>query len=493
MAEQARLNALNPAPGLRYTPRDNEGGGGDPILTGYDTAGNVGYYSKVQTGYGGESGGDTYDYVWNPSQYDYKSEAFTDPLAKYVTNNLDPSQVEDFYSLKTTNPNEYYNSITGAINDIIFMNWRKNKSERNEPFINDLESIKEINPNAYYNAKLQDYGRQMGWQAGQNRSDNYASLEKELTKIIPDAINAGINPDQINSILGSNINNFKSYNQSRIANEASQGNFWTENLLGTAKVGALAAGAYGLDTALAAAASAAGNAAGTLTVPEILASTGFTPAAGSGASFALPGLASTAPLTTAELLSSSGFTPNAGASFAIDPTAAYTTAANVATGAPVYDYSQPFSFEQMGPSYQELGVTGVEGGMAGPTYGELGYSGLNQSEAIAAAEAASKGLTGADALKYANQARQGLNAANTLAKLLGGSAGAASGVKSANSSSGLNSLANLLRPTAQTSDYLGQIKANQNPFTFTSPGQTVASPGMYDVSGSNMANALRKA
>ena len=488
---------LNPAPGLRYTE------GGDPILTGYNDPGNVGYYTKVQTGWGGESGGDSYDYVWNPSQYDYTSEAFTDPLAEYVTSGLDPSQIEDFYSLKTSNPDEYYGRIANTIENSIFNNWRRNKSERNSSLIQDLESIKAESPKAYYNAKLQDYGRQMGWQAGQNRSDNYALLEKELTKIIPDAIQSGINPDQINSIVGSNINDFKSFNQQRIANEAATGGggFSLEDVVkGLGFVGGSALAMTGLGAALAGGVGGTG-AAGAGAIDSTAAALGgsagggaFVPVAGSGASFVLPGFASSvAPLTTAEILSSSGFSPTAGSSFAIDPTAAYTTAANVATSAPVNDYLQPFSLEQMGPTYQELGVTGVEGGMAGPTYGELGYTGLNQSEAIAAADAASKGLTGADALKYANQARQGINAANTLAKLLGGSAGATNAVKSANSSSGLNSLANLLRPTAQTSSYLGQIKANQDPFTFTSPGQTVASPGMYDVSGSNMANALRKA
>lgn len=37
----------------------------------------------------------------------------------------------------------------------------------------------------------------------------------------------------------------------------------------------------------------------------------------------------------------------------------------------------------MGPTYGELGVTGVQGGFAGPTYGELGYTGLNQAASIA--------------------------------------------------------------------------------------------------------------
>jgi hypothetical protein len=37
----------------------------------------------------------------------------------------------------------------------------------------------------------------------------------------------------------------------------------------------------------------------------------------------------------------------------------------------------------MGPTYGELGITGVEGGFAGPTYGQLGYTGLSQAQSIA--------------------------------------------------------------------------------------------------------------
>lgn len=76
---------------------------------------------------------------------------------------------------------------------------------------------------------------------------------------------------------------------------------------------------------------------GALTTADILGSTGFTPAAGSGASFSLiPGGVYTAGtlggLTTADILASTGFTPAAGsgANFAIDPNAAYTAAAAAA-------------------------------------------------------------------------------------------------------------------------------------------------------------------
>jgi hypothetical protein len=74
----------------------------------------------------------------------------------------------------------------------------------------------------------------------------------------------------------------------------------------------------------------------------------------------------------------------------------------------------------MGPTYGELGITGVEGGLAGPTYGELGYTGLNNAEAIAAADAAAKATTSISP----NQAIQGLRMASGL---LGGQQGTPAG------------------------------------------------------------------
>lgn len=77
--------------------------------------------------------------------------------------------------------------------------------------------------------------------------------------------------------------------------------------------------------------------------------------------------------------------------------------------------------ELMGPTYQELGVTGVEGGLAGPTYAELGYTGLNNAEAIAAADAAARA---ANLSISPNQAIQGLRMASGL---LGGQQGTPAG------------------------------------------------------------------
>jgi hypothetical protein len=76
-----------------------------------------------------------------------------------------------------------------------------------------------------------------------------------------------------------------------------------------------------------------------------------------------------------------------------------------------------------GPTYGELGITGVPEGGMGPTYGEMGYTGLNQQAGIDAANFAENLQQAKDALNTANQVRQGVGAANTLSKLLTSGAG----------------------------------------------------------------------
>ena len=183
----------------------------------------------------------------------------------------DPEKALQLYNLKATNPNAYYSNLATAVNDSMFNNWSKNWGG-NEGLNKTLESIKAVNPSAYYSAKLTDYGRQLGWQIGQNRSDRNAPTEQAIKDMVPAAIAAGLSVEQINSLVGNNLNIANAMNQQRIINsQASGGNFWAENLIGAAKVGALALGAYGLDTALAAGAGAgmAGNAGVGLTAPSM--------------------------------------------------------------------------------------------------------------------------------------------------------------------------------------------------------------------------------
>lgn len=126
------------------------------------------------------------------------------------------------------------------------------------------------------------------------------------------------------------------------------------------------------------------------------------------------------------------------------------------------------------------GATGLTTG-AGASGGLLGAgsaSGLAATQAAAGLGGSyltgEAGLSATDALKYANRAR-------SIANLL----------KNSNAASGGMSSNNGANAYPQTN--FGQIKMNQNPFIFTPAGQTLASEGMYDVSGSNLANALRKA
>jgi hypothetical protein len=236
----------------------------------------------------------------------------------------------------------------------------------------------------------------------------------------------------------------------------------SELLRGVAPVAALAIGGPLLDAALAGGVAATGSTAGAGgSIGGINLGGAFVPTAGSGASFALPAAAG-AGGSIGGINLGGAFTPTAGsgASFTVPS----------ATGGLI------------GPTYQELGITGVEGGLAGPTYAELGYTGLNNAEAIAAADAAAKGFSAKDFLSGANQAQK-------LAKLLtqgGSQVGRNMGVRSM-------PVANQMAQQPMLEQFGGLYRMNQNPFSFGTQGQTVASPGMYDVSGSNpMANALRK-
>jgi len=143
-----------------------------------------------------------------------------------------------------------------------------------------------------------------------------------------------------------------------------------------------------------------------------------------------------------------------------------------------------------GPTYGELGYTGVEGGMAGPTYGELGYTGLNGAEAVAAADAAAAaqgGLSASDVLTNANRLK-------SIAKLLTGSESSPIYGKNTPTANQWATQAAQNFAQATPEQFGGYYQMNKNPFSFGTQGQTVASPGMYDVSGTNpMANALRKA
>jgi hypothetical protein len=398
------------------------------IKSGYGTLGtrveNPNFYTDPKTGniYSNKE----YDFANGQVRYTPYLETqavLNDPLLQYsaIQSGNNAEYLKSLIDLKNTDKNAYYNSISNDINELIYGNYISNRNHANAPLFAALESIKSESPSAYYNAQLKYLGEQLGWQHGQNTYGNTGPVQEEIQRIIPEAQKAGLSSNEINNLLGGSFASASSQNQNRIATEGATGgsgfNFGKDIAPGLMFVGSSLLGAYGIDSALTAAAAAE--------------------AAGAGA---------------------------------------------------------------MGPTYAELGYTGLEGGFAGPTYGELGYTGLNQAEAIAAADAASQGLTGQDALNYINNAKKAYDTTNTLSKLLGGS-GNTAGVKGATgiASNAANynpqQMASLLGSSLPTQAAPGGLyKMNENPFNFGTQGQTIATPGTYDVSGTNpMANALRKA
>jgi hypothetical protein len=194
--------------------------------------------------------------------------------------------------------------------------------------------------------------------------------------------------------------------------------------------------------------------------------TGATSAEAVSAGLAAEAALGAGALTAEQVLSSGGFTasPGSGASFVIDP--------STALGAGSY-----VTPELMGPTYGELGLTGVEGGLAGPTYGELGYTGLNNAEAIAAADAASKSFSGADALKNANRLKN-------IAKMLTGSETSQIYGRNVPTANQFSAYQQMAQPVQE--QFGGYYQMNQNPFTFANP-LAAALKGKdssgYDVSG----------
>lgn len=209
------------------------------------------------------------------------------------------------------------------------------------------------------------------------------------------------------------------------------------------------------------------------------------PAAGAlgavGEGGAAIGAAGEGALTTGEILGSSGFTPVGGASFAIEPGAAYTTGAlggGALGGGGGADIGLGTNAPLQGPTYGELGVTGVPEGGMGPTYAEMGNTGLNTEQAISAADAAAKQSQIAEALKTANQVRQGVGTAKNLAKMLSPSSGIA------------NSLGQLAQgQTGVGSAIPAILRGNQNPFIQTAQ-QPIRNAQPMDLS--SLANLLKQ-
>jgi hypothetical protein len=116
------------------------------------------------------------------------------------------------------------------------------------------------------------------------------------------------------------------------------------------------------------------------------------------------------------------------------------------------------SSQLSGPTYGELGITGVPEGGMGPTYAEMGNTGLNQQAAINAADNAANLQQAKDALNTANDIRKGVSTANNLSKLLTSGAGSQLTSATQNLATGQTGVGSAIPAI---------LRGNQNPFLQT--------------------------
>lgn len=194
----------------------------------------------------------------------YNWRGLTNPGEKYT----DDEYTSNLINLKEKDPNQYYKILATDISDQILGNWSMNKGEHNTALNKQLESIKEINPAAYYQAQFNLLSKQSGWQYGQNTFERAKPYQQKMADFVPKAIESGLTPQEIDSIVGKGFSAANVQNQQYIANKAASGGSGFnlgEIVRGIAPIAALAIGGPLISalTAPAAAAGAAGLGAGT--------------------------------------------------------------------------------------------------------------------------------------------------------------------------------------------------------------------------------------
>ena len=330
-------------------------------------------------------------------------------LDKYYYNpDNNQESAADIYGLKASNPDLFYKKMADSLGNQMFSNYAGNRSGYNTELNSILEGIKAENPAAYYNAQLGLLGKQEGWQHGQNTFGNAAGQQAEVARLTPEALAAGLTPEQINTLVGGGFSEASSQNQRRIANLPSAGSFWRDNLVGTAKVAAMAMGAYGLDAAMAAAQAAQAG------------GYGLTASSGAGGSM------------------------GAGSSLQLAPTA-MTAGTGVGGGI-------------VAPS--------LAGGLGAGGYGLTASQVPNLAAGLESLGVNTSGMSASDILNYANKARQAYGLTKTAGSLFGGPEGIGGGGigGTGGSGQGITSVApSMFNPTATSGLGIGSTTPAYNP------------------------------
>jgi hypothetical protein len=164
------------------------------------------------------------------------SEIANDPFIASLNLTTEPEAAKNLYNLKTNNPNEYYKQVGDLLERNIYGTLFDNSDS--SAYKNALEQLKTLDPQAYYKNKIKFESQAAGWDAAQNEAGRSAGHQDAVKALIPDAIKAGLTPQEINDLYSQYATQASRDNKQFIANR--KDNFWAENLAGTLKVGALA-------------------------------------------------------------------------------------------------------------------------------------------------------------------------------------------------------------------------------------------------------------
>jgi hypothetical protein len=347
-------------------------------------------------------------------------------------------------AVKQAHPHEYASAKALDLTNGIFGAWTANGSNLAggsmvPQWNQELEQIKQTDPTAYYNAKIGMLANQAGWDAGQGKTN--ADTNSQIQSLAQEAVKAGIPADQLSAMINNNYTGQAQGHATRLSQMDSGATLGglPQFALTAAGLGLGVGGLIGALTPVAAGADA------------YMAAAGLNPGTFEGAAFAMPELAGVSAPT-------------------------YTSPTDYMNQAGL-DAGTFNSFTPTNPLTDYMGQAGLDTG---------NFEGANFQMPT--------DTTASDALNAANNARKAYGLANSLAKIGGSNSGATTGATGA-ATGGLTpqQLAKYLySPTqTQTNSFIGQIKGNQTPF-FGSNQSALSGQNVYDVSGSNLANALRK-
>ena len=295
-----------------------------------------------------------------------------------------------------TDPNEYYRQLGLELAKLSYEPVASGYSGYSEPYDELIENLKEIDPKAYYTSKINLLSRYVGHHSVIGDSPRLEENRRQLQELLPVAQQAGVTADQINNAYQGGFSSGGQYgSQVLTAQKGSGGGFFAPLIEGLKFVGPGLLGMYGIDAALGAALGA-GYGAGTGMATYGIGSGLGGAAALEGGALAGAGSLGSGALGAGAIASDAGQAAFFDA-LANGATSAEALNAGLSLEALASNTAPYVTSELAGPTYAEMGYTGVEGGFAGPTYGEMGYTGLNTEAAITAADAAAAQAAAAEA------------------------------------------------------------------------------------------------